>query len=56
MVISVATSQETIIVPIKKTNCLMLFKEIIAVYSEDIKPTNSHRGQNADISNVKAGT
>ena len=28
------------IVPIRKTNCLMLLTEIIAVYSENIKPTN----------------
>jgi hypothetical protein len=34
----------------------MLFREIIAVYSENIKPTKSQGGQNADISNVKAGT
>jgi hypothetical protein len=35
---------------------LTLFKEIIAVYSENhIKPTNRLCGQNAELLNVKAG-
>jgi hypothetical protein len=37
-------------------NWLMLFKEIIAVYSENhMKLINTLCGQNADLLNVKAG-
>jgi hypothetical protein len=41
---------------ITKTNWSMLFKEIIAVYSEDNKkPINTFYGQDALLLNVKAG-
>jgi hypothetical protein len=34
----------------------MLFKEIIAVYSgNNMKPTNTHCGQNAKLMIIKAG-
>jgi hypothetical protein len=37
-------------------NCLMLFREIIAVYSENhMKPINTLCGQNAEILIIKAG-
>jgi aminoglycoside N3'-acetyltransferase len=45
-------------VSIKNINyLLMLFKEIIAVYSKNHKkPTKTLGGQNAELMNVKAGT
>jgi hypothetical protein len=43
-------------VSITKVNWLMLFTEIIAIYSENhTKPINTFCGQNAKLLNVKAG-
>jgi hypothetical protein len=48
------TSKKTQHVSIKKINWLMLFKLIIAVYSENrTKPINIRNGQNAELLNVK---
>jgi hypothetical protein len=46
---SVRTSQETHYVPATKTNRLMLFRETVAVYSENhTEHTNTLCGQNAE--------
>jgi hypothetical protein len=48
------TSKKTQHVSITKINYLMLFKEIIAVYSENhMKPINTLCGQNAELLIVK---
>jgi hypothetical protein len=52
----VRTSQRTPHFTITKINWLMLFKEIIAVYSENrTKYINIFSGQNVELMNVKAG-
>jgi hypothetical protein len=53
---SVRTSKKTQPITITKISWLMLFKEIIAVYSEKhMKPINKICGQNAELLIVKAG-
>jgi hypothetical protein len=52
----VPTSKKTHRVCITKINWLMLFREIIAVYSENhTEPIHTLCGQNAEIPIVKAG-
>jgi hypothetical protein len=52
---SVRTANKTKHFTITKINWLMLFKEIIAVYSENYtKPINTLRGQNAEVLIVQA--
>jgi hypothetical protein len=49
---TVRTLKKTQLFPITKINWLMLFKEIIAVYSEthtSKKPVNTFCGQNAEM-------
>jgi hypothetical protein len=53
---SVRTAKKTQHFTITKINWFMLFKEIIAVHSENhTKHINTHYGQNAELLNVKAG-
>jgi hypothetical protein len=53
---SVRTSKRTPHFTITKINWLMLFKEIIAVYSENYtKPTDTPYGQSAEMLKVKTG-
>jgi hypothetical protein len=52
---SVPTSQETHCISIIKTNWLVLFREIIAVYSENhTKHINTIFGQNGEFVSAKA--
>jgi hypothetical protein len=51
-----SASKKTQPVTITKINWLMLFKEIIPVYSENhMKPINTLCGQNTELLIVKAG-
>jgi hypothetical protein len=53
---SVRTSKRTPHFTIKKINWLTMFKEIIAVYTENrMKHINTPFGQNSDLLFVKAG-
>jgi uracil DNA glycosylase len=53
---SVRTAKKTPHFTITKINWLTLFKEIIAVYSENhTKHINTTWGQNAELLNVKSG-
>jgi hypothetical protein len=52
---SVPTLKRTHPITITKTNCLMLFRKKIAVYSGNhMKPIDSPCGQNAELLIVKA--
>jgi hypothetical protein len=53
---SVRTAKKTQHFTITKINWLTLFKEIIAVYSENhIKPMNALSGKNVELLNIKEG-
>jgi hypothetical protein len=53
---AVLTSEKTCHASIAKINCLVLLKDIIALYSEKhTKPINTLCGQNAELLTVKAG-
>jgi hypothetical protein len=53
---SVRTAKKTQPITITKISWLMLFKEIIAVYSENhVKPINTLCEQNSELLIVKAG-
>jgi hypothetical protein len=50
----VRTAKETLSVSVTKTSQLMLYREIMAVYSEiDTKHINTLCGQNVELLNVK---
>jgi hypothetical protein len=53
---SIRTAKKTQPITITKINQLMLFKEILAVYTRNhMKPTNTLCGQNEELLIVKAG-
>jgi hypothetical protein len=52
---SVLTAKKTQLFTIKKINWLMAFREIIAIYSNHMKPVNALCGQNAELLIIKPG-